>query len=147
MAGSHLFDRTALAVSVDERAHIDDPLTLLARDTRPVVRIRGVRKVFVLAEFLADGGDEVDGVVDQHPGGVPGLVALDAAAAHSLTSIAFPAISAGVYGYPAEEATAVIAAAVKDWLATNDSELAEVRLVGFSIDIANLFAAALNADD
>lgn len=73
--------------------------------------------------------------------------ALDAAATHSLTSIAFPAISAGIYGYPAEEATAVIAAAVTGWLETNDSDLAEVRLVGFSRDIANMFAAALMGDD
>ena len=72
--------------------------------------------------------------------------ALDAAAVHSLTSIAFPAISAGIYGYPADEATAVIAAAVRDWLESNDSDLAEVRLVGFSRDIANMFAAALTGD-
>ena len=72
--------------------------------------------------------------------------ALDAAAAHSLTSIAFPAISAGIYGYPAEEATGVIVSAVKSWLETNDSELAEVRLVGFSRDIAGMFAAALSTD-
>jgi O-acetyl-ADP-ribose deacetylase (regulator of RNase III) len=73
--------------------------------------------------------------------------ALDAATAHSLTSIAFPAISAGIYGYPAEAATAVIVAAVRSWLENNDSELAEVRLVGFSRDVAGMFAAALTGED
>lgn len=97
--------------------------------------------IHVVGPIYAEGQDNEAMLTDAT------RAALDAAAEHSLTSIAFPAISAGVYGYPAEEATAVIAAAVKGWLATNDSELAEVRLVGFSRDLASMFAAALTAGD
>ena len=42
---------------------------------------------------------------------------LDLAKRHGLRSIAFPAISTGVYGYPLEQATAVAVASVRDWLA------------------------------
>src|SRR5881397_1555197 len=41
--------------------HVDDPLTLLPRDLRPVVGVRGVRQVLVLLELLADGGLEILG--------------------------------------------------------------------------------------
>jgi putative ATPase len=74
------------------------------------------------------------------------FAALDAAAGHELRSIAFPAISAGIYGYPPEEATAVIAEAVAGWLETNPNDLVEVRLVGFSDEIAASFARALQAN-
>lgn len=40
------------------------------------------------------------------------------AAAHKLTSIAFPCISTGVYGYPPEQAAEVAIAAVRDSLRT-----------------------------
>jgi putative ATPase len=72
--------------------------------------------------------------------------ALEAAEAHALESIALPAISAGIFGYPPQEATAVIAEAVTGWLDTNDTELAEVRLVGFGEAIAGMFARALTPD-
>ncbi len=70
--------------------------------------------------------------------------ALEAATAHALTSIAFPAISAGIFGYPVEEATEVLTTAVTDWLEKNDTDLTEVRLVGFSLNIAGMFAGALD---
>ena len=46
---------------------------------------------------------------------------------HKLTSIAFPAISTGVFGYPLQDAAAVAMKAVSDTLA----ELNSVRLVRF----------------
>ncbi|MTI76772.1 MAG: macro domain-containing protein [Marinobacter sp.] len=46
---------------------------------------------------------------------------------HKLTSIAFPAISTGVFGYPLQDAAAVAMKAVSDTL----SELNSVRLVRF----------------
>lgn len=49
---------------------------------------------------------------------------------HSLKTIAFPAISTGVYGYPLSEAAAVSSLAIKEFLAT-DELLTEVRLVFF----------------
>jgi O-acetyl-ADP-ribose deacetylase (regulator of RNase III) len=42
--------------------------------------------------------------------------ALALAARHGLASIAFPAISCGVYGYPPGAAVPVAVAAVRDWL-------------------------------
>src|SRR2546426_5634007 len=44
-----------------ERLHVDDPLTLLAGDLGPVVRVGGVGEIFVLLELLADGGEEAVG--------------------------------------------------------------------------------------
>lgn len=73
------------------------------------------------------------------------FAALDAATAHGLSSIAFPAISAGIFGYPPEEATAVIANSVANWLEATPDGLVEVRLVGYSDEIANLFADAVTA--
>ena len=52
------------------------------------------------------------------------------AANQLLTSIAFPAISTGVYGYPRSEAAAIASEAIREFL-TADSLLKEVRLVFF----------------
>jgi O-acetyl-ADP-ribose deacetylase (regulator of RNase III) len=52
------------------------------------------------------------------------------ASAHSLTSIAFPAISTGAFGYPIFEAAAVSSEAIADFLNHNET-LQEVRLVFF----------------
>lgn len=60
------------------------------------------------------------------------------AVAHGLRSIAFPAISTGIYGYPREEAAAISSAAIAEFL-SEDSSLAEVRLVFFSADDCNVF--------
>lgn len=49
---------------------------------------------------------------------------------HSLTSIAFPAISTGVYGYPQSEAAVVSSQAIKEFLAT-DTSMKEVRVIFF----------------
>ncbi|MGN0735063.1 MAG: O-acetyl-ADP-ribose deacetylase [Anaerovoracaceae bacterium] len=47
------------------------------------------------------------------------LNCLELARANDIHSIAFPAISTGVYGYPLEEATRVALNAVSDWLKVN----------------------------
>jgi O-acetyl-ADP-ribose deacetylase (regulator of RNase III) len=57
---------------------------------------------------------------------------------HSLTSIAFPAISTGVFGYPSSEAAAVSSETILDFLAS-DQTMAEVRLVFFQPLAANTF--------
>ncbi|HXF77489.1 MAG TPA: O-acetyl-ADP-ribose deacetylase [Usitatibacter sp.] len=76
-------------------------------------------------------------VYGQHGGEEPDLLArcyenaIALAAKHGLATIAFPAISTGVYGYPKEEAKTVSLAAVERALAANLS-IVEVRLVYFS---------------
>ncbi|HZE69742.1 MAG TPA: O-acetyl-ADP-ribose deacetylase [Pyrinomonadaceae bacterium] len=60
------------------------------------------------------------------------------AAKHSLASLAFPAISTGVFGYPRAEAASVSSATVKKFLA-NESRLAEIRFVFFSDDDSRVF--------
>lgn len=53
------------------------------------------------------------------------------AAGQGLDSVAFPAISTGIYGYPREEAAAVASSAVSEFLAVENSPR-DVRLVFFS---------------
>lgn len=57
---------------------------------------------------------------------------------HSLSSIAFPAISTGVFGYPPSEAAAVSSAAVREFLEKNRT-VKEVRLVFFKRHDAEAF--------
>ena len=57
---------------------------------------------------------------------------------HALSSIAFPAISTGIYGYPQEEAARISSASIKEFLAS-DETLREVHLVFFSPRAAELF--------
>ncbi len=58
----------------------------------------------------------------------------------NLTSIAFPAISTGVYGYPRAEAAEVASKTIENFLAT-DRQLKEVRLVFFQARDAEVFLA------
>ncbi|MFL6255266.1 MAG: O-acetyl-ADP-ribose deacetylase [Pyrinomonadaceae bacterium] len=53
------------------------------------------------------------------------------AAAHALASVAFPAISTGVYGYPREEAAVVASRSIAEFISSNET-VSEVRLVFFS---------------
>jgi O-acetyl-ADP-ribose deacetylase (regulator of RNase III) len=55
-----------------------------------------------------------------------------------LRTIAFPAISTGVYGYPLDEAAKVSSTAIESFLAA-DVTLQEVRLVFFSPSDADVF--------
>ena len=56
----------------------------------------------------------------------------------NLTSIAFPAISTGIYGYPQAEAAEVASRTIENFLAT-DRQLKEVRLVFFQPRDAEVF--------
>ncbi|GAA0887760.1 O-acetyl-ADP-ribose deacetylase [Rhodanobacter soli] len=63
--------------------------------------------------------------------------------AQRLRTIAFPAISCGVYGYPAAQAAAVAVATLRDELDGNDD--IEVTLCCFSNAMRAVFQHALNA--
>ena len=75
-------------------------------------------------------------IYGRHDGQEPKLLAacyensIALAAEHRLATIAFPAISTGVYGYPKDEAAAVALAAVQRALAKHGG-IEEVRLVFF----------------
>ena len=56
----------------------------------------------------------------------------------NLTSVAFPAISTGVYGYPPDKAAEVASRTIENFLAT-DRQLKEVRLVFFQARDAEVF--------
>lgn len=71
--------------------------------------------------------------------------ALDAAASSGARSVALPAISAGIFGYPRDEATRVIAEACRSWTAEHPDVLAEIRLVGFDGATTRDFEAALTS--
>jgi O-acetyl-ADP-ribose deacetylase (regulator of RNase III) len=62
---------------------------------------------------------------------------------HRLDSIAFPAISCGVYGYPAMQAAAVAMKTLRDELAGGPS--IDVHLCCFSEAMREIFQHALNA--
>jgi O-acetyl-ADP-ribose deacetylase (regulator of RNase III) len=63
--------------------------------------------------------------------------AIALAAQHGLATLAFPAISTGVYGYPKEEAAQVSRRAIEAALAAHPA-IREVRLVFFSQADADL---------
>jgi O-acetyl-ADP-ribose deacetylase (regulator of RNase III) len=80
--------------------------------------------------------------------GEPGLLAsayresLKLAAAEGLASIAFPAISAGIYGYPMKEAAAIAAGTAADFLKT-PSTVKDVVFVLYNETAYDAFRKAL----
>lgn len=69
--------------------------------------------------------------------------ALDTAHQRGARSIALPAISAGVFGYPLDEATDVIASTCAEWLEAHPDSFEEIRLVGFDQRTADAFRESL----
>jgi glutamate racemase len=74
------------------------------------------------------------------------LAALETAREIGEESVAVPAISAGIYRYPADAAAAVIAASADEYLEAEGGTLRSVRLVGFEPIMAERFAAAISSD-
>ena len=68
---------------------------------------------------------------------------LDLAKENDLHSIAFPAISTGVYGYPKEEATTVAVATVKEWISQNAGYEIEIIFSCHDQKTADLYEQAL----
>lgn len=72
--------------------------------------------------------------------------ALEVAVAHGVKSIAFPAVSTGVYRFPADRAARLAVAAVADFLA-QDRTLETVVFCCFGAESAALHRAALAGTD
>ena len=69
---------------------------------------------------------------------------LDRAAELGVASIALPAISTGIFGYPKREGTATIVDEVRSWLDRHpNTPLAAVRFTAFDETTAELFAEAI----
>lgn len=62
---------------------------------------------------------------------------------HSLKSIAFPAISCGVYGYPIKEACKVAVNEIDKWVKQQESSIEQVILVGFDNAVKDALDQAL----
>lgn len=71
---------------------------------------------------------------------------LKCATALGATSIALPAISTGIFGYPKPEGTATIVEAARSWLDGHpDASLTTVRFTAFDEPTAELFADAIRS--
>ena len=70
---------------------------------------------------------------------------LGVAEAHGLRTVAFPAISTGVYGYPVERAAGIAAVAVDEVIRRNPGLFAEILFVCFSTPDHTVYAAAIEA--
>ncbi|GAA1408709.1 O-acetyl-ADP-ribose deacetylase [Oerskovia paurometabola] len=71
---------------------------------------------------------------------------LDVAADLGATSVAFPAVSAGVYGWDGDEVARVAVAVVRAWGAGGDRGVVDVRFVLFGERLLDAFERALAQD-
>lgn len=68
---------------------------------------------------------------------------LDIAKKNDLHSIAFPAISTGVYGYPVKAATEIAVRTVKDWLSDNEGYDIDVIFSCFGKEVYELYESTV----
>lgn len=69
--------------------------------------------------------------------------ALSTATELGIDTVAIPAISAGIYGYPPDEATAIIAETAAAYLSEEPTTLRGVRLVGYDEAMTDRFSRAI----
>ena len=67
---------------------------------------------------------------------------LQLAADHKLTSLAFPSLSTGAYGYPMDKAAAVALTTISDFLKRSETTLRLVLLVLFDAQALDVYQAA-----
>ena len=69
--------------------------------------------------------------------------ALDSSAEIGAKTVAMPAISAGVFGYPLGAAAELIVSECFEWVCEHPGRLSEIRLVGYNRRAADAFRAGL----
>lgn len=69
---------------------------------------------------------------------------LNLAKSHQAHSIAFPAISTGIYGYPIYEATRIALISILQWLECNPESNMDIYLYCFTQDDFNVYNEILN---
>lgn len=69
---------------------------------------------------------------------------LELARKHGVGSIAFPAISTGVYGYPKKAAAAIAVETVQQWMKEHEDYIIEVILCGFDRQTCELYEEFLS---
>jgi O-acetyl-ADP-ribose deacetylase (regulator of RNase III) len=62
---------------------------------------------------------------------------------HDFTSIAIPAVSCGIFGFPKDRGTLIIVKTVHDFIQSNKTGLQEVHFVGIGSEITGFFGKAL----
>jgi O-acetyl-ADP-ribose deacetylase (regulator of RNase III) len=93
--------------------------------------------IHVAGPIYADGQD------NEALLGAAVLAALDLADEIEAHTMAIPAVSAGIYGYPPDDATSIIAESVAVYTSTDETSLRAVRLVGYDTTMASRFATAI----
>ncbi|WP_406657676.1 O-acetyl-ADP-ribose deacetylase [Methanolobus sp. ZRKC2] len=68
---------------------------------------------------------------------------LELAVRHNIKSIAFPGISIGAYGFPADRASVIAASTIKEFL-LNDNLLTDIRLVCFNEHAYSNYSSAVS---
>ncbi len=96
------------------------------------------RVIHVVGPRFRDGQD------NEYLLGQAVVAALEAARDSGCRTLAMPAISAGIFGYPRADATRVIAATCREWIAANPDDLDEVVLVGYDAGSYGDFQFALD---
>jgi glutamate racemase len=96
--------------------------------------------VIHVAGPIYDEGQENEALL-----GAAVVAALETADDLDAVSVAIPAISAGIYGYPADEACRVIVESAADYLSTGDSSISSCRLIGFDSAMSVRFAFAIDS--
>ena len=72
---------------------------------------------------------------------------LEVAAGKGLRTVAFSAISCGVYGYPVAEASRIAVRTVYEWFRDHPDYDIEVYLVGFNDEVINALKSALDTEN